>query len=136
MVPTPVRHGLNEDRTVLLDGASARLLGNLVACKDVVAVDSHRLDAVPNGTRRNAIAPILIGDGRADRVPVVTAEEENGAIQGRRKVQRWVEIAFRCSAVPKVAYDTAPYPTSPGQSPEGGPGHAMEEGPCLSRFMA
>lgn len=94
MVTDAIRHGLDQHRLLLGEYELSCLLRGSVDGENVVSVDAQRPHPICHSSHRDAVASILVIDRRADRVHVVTTEEERLAAEGRRKVQRRMKVAL------------------------------------------
>lgn len=108
MMAHAVTHRLDEDGLApARERHRPRKPHHLPHGKDVVPVHAHRVDAVADAAAGDPVAPVLVQCWRADRVPVVAADEDDGAGARRGDVQRGVEVAFAGGAFAEVAGDDA-----------------------------
>mmetsp|Transcript_8943 Transcript_8943/g.22104 ORF Transcript_8943/g.22104 Transcript_8943/m.22104 type:complete len:310 (+) Transcript_8943:182-1111(+) len=104
VVPPTIRHRLDQNRLLALYGKPPCFLHCRVDRPDVVAVAANREDVVAHPAHRDPVPPVLLRDRGRDRVPVVPTEEDDGTLEGRREVERPVEVALARRPVPEIAH--------------------------------
>ena len=103
VMPLTIRHGLDQNWSAMLQNVLSSRPSRDVDSKEVVAIHTHRWDAVASATGCNAVAIVLIFDGSTDGKAIIATEEEHWALSGRSEIQGSVKVAFTGSAFPKEA---------------------------------
>ena len=104
MVPYPVSHSFDENRTLVSQNHFSSLLGGSVDGENVVSVDSQGWHAVGDSSDCDTVSCILVIDGSRDSIHVVSAVEQSLASQSGSEVQSWVEVTFGSCSLSKVSH--------------------------------